>query len=362
MAALREIVAARAKVPAKMHSMEANAPKQTPASPTGGPMIVEYSAGQMAAENGGAQSNAPRPPRAPGHGSPGGTPPNLRKPSEGRKPRASSESRVGGRRSPSEPPAQNVSDNASDNGRAVPKPKARASSVNRVKMGDAPPPIDRKDVGKVPAYLKRRNEEMAEEKRIANRPPSPQAPAGYRKVPEHEKQATLDVLRQRRKEVEAGQRNLPFKIETPGQKQREKDLADRLAHLDKLLGMFAQPVVFIPADAEPIAVSVPPLPQGLQGRPTRERENDPSCPEVVPQVVPQVRSGREAEGGLAEAGVRVPSRESRARANADRRAQAGMMAPWDRGPSSPSVRSDIRTEVKVAAPPGGKSSLSLGWD
>mmetsp|Transcript_71283 Transcript_71283/g.112945 ORF Transcript_71283/g.112945 Transcript_71283/m.112945 type:complete len:366 (+) Transcript_71283:113-1210(+) len=365
MAALREIVAARAKVPAKIHSMEANGPKQIASTPTGGPMIVEYSAQQMAADHGGVNANAPRPPRAPGVGSPGGTPPNLRKPSEGRKPRSSSESRVGptGRRSPSEPPVQKVSDIASDNGRApAPKAKARASSVNRAKLGDAAPPVDRKDVGKVPAYLRRRQEEMAEEKRIANRPHSPQAPPGYRKVPDNEKQATLDVLRARKKEVEIAQRNLPFKIETLGQKQREKDLTDRLAHLDKLLGMFGQPVVFIPADAEPIAVTVPPLPQGLQGRPTRERDSDPSSQEVVPNRVPETRRSREAEGNLIEASVRVPSRESRARANADRRMQAGVLAPWDRGHESPSIRNELRTEVKVQAPPGGKSSFSLGWD
>jgi hypothetical protein len=376
---LREIVQQRAKVPAKIHSLEANVPvRQNAATPTGagGPLIVEYAAGQVAgAEANGALSGAaPRPPRAPGVSSPGGSSsgaPALRKPSEGRKPRSASEQRAGsvptaGRRAPSEPANRG---NASENGEGrapAPRAKARAASVNRAKIGDAAPPVDRKDVGKVPAYLRRRQEEMAEDKRRAQRPPSPQAPPGYRKVPDSEKEATLGVLRQRRKEVEVAQRNLPFKIETPGQVKREKDLSDRLAHLDKLLGMFGQPVVFIPADAEPIATTVPPLPSGLAGRPTRER--DGSAEDGNENQAP-LRGG----GGMAEvmnrpssreAIPRQSSREGRARALAERRVQASEPAPWDKGPigHSPSSRSNIHTGVQVMAPPGGKSSLNLGWD
>lgn len=236
----------------------------------------------------------------------------------------------------------------------------------RARMGDAAPPIDRKDVGKVPVYLQRRNVEMAEEKRRAARPASPTAPPGYRKVPEAEKQATLEVLRQRKKEVEAGQRNLPFKIETAGQKQREKDLSDRFAHLEKLVGMFSQPVVFIPADAEPIAASVPPLPSGLAGRPQRERDEAPMSENGYNRG-PRDRDGEDGAGRLSsregrpasDQPPRAASRESRARADAARRAQGGGAAPWDKGDD---FRSQIHTGVQVMAPPGGKSSFSLNWE
>lgn len=236
-------------------------------------------------------------------------------------------------------------------------------------MGDAAPPVDRKDVGKVPAYLRRRQEEMAEEKRRAARPASPQAPPGYRKVPESEKQATLEVLRQRKKEVETAQRNLPFKIETAGQKQREKDLNDRLAHLDKLLGMFGQRVVFIPADAEPIATSIPALRQDeghvvqapfaqQEAKASREpRGRSGGCDTA--EAVSLRPSSREGRASTPQAAERQPSRENRARAVADRRAQARDMMPWDKGSATPVA---IKTGVQVSAPPGGRSSLSLGWD
>jgi len=185
-------------------------------------------------------------------------------------------------------------------------------------VGSTPPPAEKKKLGEVPAYLRKRQEEAAAEKRQAARPLSPEAPSGYRKVDEEEKSDTLRTLNMRKTETEKAQRALPFKIETLGQKQREKELQERIAHLDRLIGMFSKPVVFIPADADSIADSVPPL--------------------------------SNAPGGGADA------------------AAAAASAPWARPEASPSgygrggAKRPLRTGVQVQAPPGGASSFQLGWD
>lgn len=360
---VREIVLQRAKVPAKIHFLvndDAPAGAKLGDALSGakaGPVIAQYSADQVAVTTGDAASQARAVPS-------GRRSAPVTKASEGRKPRCGSEpSRRGGNAGA----GRAASDDASEARSA--RPKARASSV-RARISDAAPPVDRNNMGKVPAYLRRRQEEMAEDRRRAERPASPVPPPGYRKVPESEKQATLEVLRRRKTEVETSQRKLPFKIETAGQKQREKDLQDRIAHLDKLIGMFSQPVVFIPADADPIATAPPPpSPEAINskevavsGRPPRIREASvPSEASHESQASRPQRGRSECESQ--EVTRQQPARqvaptrqeESRSRAEALCRQQLMSPSPLE----AASEISSVRTGVKIAAPPGGKCTLQL---
>merc|ERR1719316_242128 len=104
----------------------------------------------------------------------------------------------------------------------------------------------------LPVYLRRRKRELSEERRKAAEPPEPEPPPGYRRVGAEEQQQAIETLSRRREIVVKSQDKLPMRIETIGQRQRERELKDRLIHLDKLIAMFSKPVVFVPADSEPI--------------------------------------------------------------------------------------------------------------
>lgn len=225
----------------------------------------------------------------------------------------------------------------------------------------------------MPAYLRKRQEEMAEEKRHAARPMSPQPPPGYRKVGEEERQSALEALRKRRAEVEKAQQALPFKIETVGQRQREKDLNDRLAHAGRLLEMFGKPLVFVPVDSDPLAAAPPLLGGGADGPGPGPGPSRATVADASPGAAMRGRSGSASPaealtqggsgGSVGPPRPRLGSRESRAAANSERRRQAGVAVPWDElvgRPPGAMAASAVRTEVKVAAPPGGVSSLQLG--
>merc|ERR1712151_948312 len=73
------------------------------------------------------------------------------------------------------------------------------------------------------------------------------------------------------------------------------------------------------------------------------------------------RPSSRGSGGVGQ----QPSRANRAAALSSERVQAGLQAPWDtpkKGLDAASVNSGstgVSTGVRVAAPPGGKSSIQL---
>jgi len=390
MSTVREIMMARAKKPAKVHSMDrggdisASCPPSAAVSPMHAqaprPSVVQFGDAEQAGDGecltGSTSGGAPKPPRLPGGAGATGValPPRGRaaarspgvvtptKSSEGRRPRPNSEpgGRSNGTRAPSEPPRGSTTGGVggatrgvAEGGSGAKKSVARSASVPRARIGDSAPPVERKNVGRVPAYLKKRQEEWAEDDRIASLPHEPKAPPGYRRVLEAERQGTIDTLKRRKSEVEKEQNKLPFKIETAGQKQREKELAGRFAHLEKLLDMFSKPVVFVPQDSEPI-VNTLTTPTSAAA-PVRGSNSILPCDD---DSEGGVESGP-MPGSVGAAGRPPPvqSRERRAAASSERRAVCvGAAAPWDREPDEGTVASKVR----VVNPPGGKSSVMFG--
>lgn len=104
----------------------------------------------------------------------------------------------------------------------------------------------------LPVYLRRRKRELSAERRRASEPPEPEPPPGYRRVGAEEQQQAIETLNRRRDVVIKSQDKLPFRIETIGQRQREKELKERLHYLDRLIVMFSKKIVFVPSDSEPI--------------------------------------------------------------------------------------------------------------
>lgn len=107
----------------------------------------------------------------------------------------------------------------------------------------------RKDANGCPSYLRKIKDELAlEEQQIKAQlvRASPDAPAGYRRLPADEVAEKLAALRSEREEIEKEFRALPLAIQTDAQKRREKAVKAKIEGSDRALKIYSAPDVFVP--------------------------------------------------------------------------------------------------------------------
>eukprot|EP00931_Biecheleriopsis_adriatica_P103066 TRINITY_DN77954_c0_g1_i1.p1 TRINITY_DN77954_c0_g1~~TRINITY_DN77954_c0_g1_i1.p1 ORF type:complete len:288 (-),score=70.62 TRINITY_DN77954_c0_g1_i1:94-885(-) len=116
------------------------------------------------------------------------------------------------------------------------------------KHGKRPSQNFSKDEKGCPAYLRKMKQEREEKQREEMESRSkPQVPAGYRVMPASEVQETLGALKKKHLDLEAEYRRLPLKLETEGQKQRQKAVLDKIQQSEKAMELFSRPVVMVEA-------------------------------------------------------------------------------------------------------------------
>mmetsp|Transcript_6685 Transcript_6685/g.17060 ORF Transcript_6685/g.17060 Transcript_6685/m.17060 type:complete len:317 (+) Transcript_6685:224-1174(+) len=106
--------------------------------------------------------------------------------------------------------------------------------------------MKKQDYGKVPAYLKARQREMAEEE--IEREAAIEAakiPPGMRVMPESERMDTLQILAQNKAAVEDQISKLPFTVETPSQIKYKDGLHRRLQEIEEAERLFSRPNVLV---------------------------------------------------------------------------------------------------------------------
>lgn len=106
----------------------------------------------------------------------------------------------------------------------------------------------KKDSAGCPAYLQKIKSGLADKQRQAEAERlGPQIPAGYRQLPEGERQETLEALQKKREELEKAFRQLPLQIETAAQRRREQTLQNKIKESDEAIKTFSNPAVLIEA-------------------------------------------------------------------------------------------------------------------
>lgn len=105
-----------------------------------------------------------------------------------------------------------------------------------------------RDFGHVPKYLEdRKAQAMYEEAERRRNAPDPSCPPGMVAMSDDERLATLTTLQASRKECMYQLERMPFVIETPSMKQKQKNLELKMREIDNAIALFSRPKVYVTA-------------------------------------------------------------------------------------------------------------------
>eukprot|EP00658_Telonema_sp_P-2_P006685 TRINITY_DN12527_c0_g1_i7.p1 TRINITY_DN12527_c0_g1~~TRINITY_DN12527_c0_g1_i7.p1 ORF type:complete len:163 (-),score=52.82 TRINITY_DN12527_c0_g1_i7:362-850(-) len=103
------------------------------------------------------------------------------------------------------------------------------------------------DYGKVPKYLRERQEELAEEQREIQRLAEidVDCPAGMRLLPEGERQSMLRTLEANKEKAANEIAKLPFVIDTVGLRRRKQAMENKVKEIDDAIRVFSRKKVYV---------------------------------------------------------------------------------------------------------------------
>jgi hypothetical protein len=105
-----------------------------------------------------------------------------------------------------------------------------------------------RDFGHVPRYLEdRKAQKMQEEAERRRNAPDPNCPPGMVAMPDEERRSTLATLQASRQECIHQLERMPFVIETPSMKQKQKNLELKIREIDNAITLFSRPKVYVTA-------------------------------------------------------------------------------------------------------------------
>ncbi|XP_075710943.1 enkurin domain-containing protein 1 [Rhinoderma darwinii] len=108
---------------------------------------------------------------------------------------------------------------------------------------------DSKQKGHVPQYLLDLKEKwMKEQQEVKKRTPDPSLPPGHTMMPEHERQETLNKIKQTETQLLMELLSLPVRADNLSIQNRRTVLEKKLSEIEEAIKVFARPKVFIKID------------------------------------------------------------------------------------------------------------------